>query len=79
MPRLRAVLIISVVIVLLTLNAREFRGKRRSLESAFAAAPTDDPVLALARQQAFQSQTIEQLLHMIHTLLAAILAALLWR
>jgi hypothetical protein len=33
----------------------------------------------LARHLAFQSQTNEQLLHMIHTMLAAILAALLWR
>jgi hypothetical protein len=49
------------------------------LQTEFAAAPTDDPVLALARQQAFQRQTIEQLLHMIHTMLAAILVALLWR
>jgi uncharacterized protein HemY len=76
---LRAGIIVGLVLVLLTLNAREFKAKRRSLHTQFAAAPTDDPVLALARQQAFQQQTIEQLLHMIHTMLAAILAALLWR
>ena len=76
---LRPTLIIVAVLILLTLNAREFRAKRRSLKTEFAAAPTADPVLSLARQQAFQSQTIEQLLHMIHTMLAAILAALLWR
>jgi hypothetical protein len=79
LPVLRPTLIVGGVLILLTLNAREFKSKRRTLQSEFAAAPTDDPVLALARQQAFQRQTIEQLLHMIHTLLAAILAALLWR
>jgi hypothetical protein len=79
MAVLRAVLIVGGVFILLTLNTREFKAKRRSLQAAFAAAPTDDPALALARQQAFQTQTIEQLLHMIHTLLAAILVALLWR
>jgi hypothetical protein len=75
----RALVIIGAVAVLLTLNAREFKGKRRVLEAAFAAAPIDDAALTLARAQAFQAQTNEQLLHMIHTMLAAILAALLWR
>jgi hypothetical protein len=75
----RPVVIIAAVGVLLTLNAREFKAKRRALEAAFPAMLTDDAALALARQQAFQAQTNEQLLHMIHTMLAAILAALLWR
>jgi len=74
----RPTVIIGAVGVLLTLNAWEFKAKRRVLELQFAAAPGDDPALALARGQAMQSQTIEQLLHMIHTMLAAILAALLW-
>ncbi len=76
---IRPVVIIAAVAVLLSLNAREFKAKRRGLEAVFAAAPTDDAALTLARAQAFQAQTIEQLLHMIHTMLAAILAALLWR
>jgi hypothetical protein len=77
----RAVVIVAGVVVLLSLNAREFKTKRRVLETAFAAAPSDDPALALAlaRAQAVQGQTNEQLLHMIHTMLAAILVALLWR
>jgi hypothetical protein len=79
MPALRVALIIGGVLILMTLNTLEFKSKRRTLQTEFAAAPTDDPVLALARQQALQTQTLEQLLHMIHTLLAAILAALLWR
>ncbi len=75
----RAVVIVAGVVLLLSLNAREFKAKRRVLETAFAAAPSDDPALALARAQAVQGQTNEQLLHMIHTMLAAILVALLWR
>ena len=75
----RPVVIIGGVAILLTLNAREFKAKRRALEATFAAAPSDDLGLTLARAQALQAQTNEQLLHMIHTMLAAILAALLWR
>jgi hypothetical protein len=75
----RALVIIAAVAVLLAANAREFKAKRRALEVAFPAGSDDDQALRLARQQAFQTQTNEQLLHMIHTMLAAILAALLWR
>lgn len=75
----RALVIVGCVIVLLTLNAREFKAKRRALSDEFAAAPARDMTETMARRQAFQSQTIEQLLHMIHTMLAAILAAVLWR
>jgi hypothetical protein len=76
---LRPIVIVGAVAVLLTLNAREFKAKRRALEVQFPAAAADDKAFNLARHQAFQAQTIEQLLHMIHTLLAAILAAVLWR
>ncbi len=75
----RAVVIIGAVAVLLTLNAREFKTKRQVLEAGFAAAPADEAALVLARAQAMQALANEQLLHMIHTMLAAILAALLWR
>jgi hypothetical protein len=76
---LRPALIAGTVAILLTANALEFKAKRRALETAFPADPSAALSLQLARRQAFQAQTIEQLLHMIHTLLAAILAALLWR
>jgi hypothetical protein len=76
---LRPAVIIGALVLLLVLNAREFKAKRRSLEARFTDNPADPAALQLARQQAFQSLTIEQLLHMIHTMLAAILAALLWR
>jgi len=75
----RPVVIVGAVIVLLGLNAREFKAKRRALEAQFLAMTDDGSVLQLARQRAVQAQTNEQLLHMIHTMLAAILAALLWR
>jgi hypothetical protein len=76
---IRPATIIAVVAILLFLNAREFKAKRRALEQAFPDAPAADALTRLARRQAFQSLTNEQLLHMIHTMLAAILAALLWR
>ncbi len=75
----RPVVIIGAVVILLSLNAREFRAKRRALDARFLAMPDDGASFRLARQQAVQAQTNEQLLHMIHTMLAAILAALLWR
>jgi len=75
----RPVVIVGAVIVLLGLNAREFKAKRRALEAQFLAMTEHGSVLQLARQQAVQAQANEQLLHMIHTMLAAILAALLWR
>jgi hypothetical protein len=75
----RPAVIVTAVVILLSLNAHEFRSKRRALEAQYQlgeAAGTSHP---FARQQALQAQTIEQLLHMIHTMLAAILAALLWQ
>ncbi len=75
----RPVVIVAAVVVLLGLNAWEFKAKRRTLDARFPAKPDDGAALQLARQQSFQAQTNEQLLHMIHTMLAAILAALLWR
>jgi len=75
----RPVVIVVAVVILLGLNAREFKAKRRALDAQFPSMPDDGAALQLARQQAIQAQTNEQLLHMIHTMLAAILAALLWR
>lgn len=75
---IRPFVIVGVLAILLLLNAREFKAKRRALEERFPEAAADGAALQFARQQAFQAQTIEQLLHMIHTMLAAILAALLW-
>ncbi len=70
MSMIRAVVIVGVVVMLLALNAREFVGKRAAAARDFE---------GVARAQALQGLAIEQLLHMILNLLAAILAALLWR
>lgn len=74
----RPVVIVGAVVILLGLNAREFAGKRRALASEHQAVPSDDIMIGLMRRQAAQALTNEQLLHMIHTMLAAVLVALLW-
>jgi hypothetical protein len=74
----RPIVIVGAVVILLGLNAREFAGKRRALASEHQAAPSDDIVIGLMRRQAAQALVNEQLLHMIQTMLAAILVALLW-
>lgn len=76
---IRPIVIVGAVMLLLTLNAREFAGKLRALASEHQAMPSDDLMVGLMRRQAEQALTNEQLLHMIHTMLAAILVALLWR
>ncbi len=76
---IRAIVIVGAVMLLLTLNVREFAGKRRALASEHQAVPSDDLMVGLMRRQAEQALTNEQLLHMIHTMLAAIVFALLWR
>lgn len=75
---IRPLAIIGGVVTLLLLNAWEFRAKRRALERGFRAAEAGEAPLPLVHQQLLQAQNIEQLLHMIHTMLAAILVALLW-
>ncbi len=75
----RPIVIVGAVMILLALNAREFAGKRRALAGEHQATLSDDVVVGLMRRQAVQALTNEQLLHMIHTMLAAILVALLWR
>ena len=74
----RPIVIVGAVVILLGLNAREFAGKLRALASEHQATPSDDIAVGLMRRQAAQALTNEQLLHMIHTMLAAILVALLW-
>jgi hypothetical protein len=74
----RPIVIVGAVVILLGLNAREFAGKRRALASEHQAMPSDDIMIGLMQRQAAQALTNEQLLHMIHTMLAAILVALLW-
>lgn len=66
------------VAILITLNVLEFRGKRRQDREKLAALEPDDrPEIWLARQQYLQTQNIEQVLHILNTVLIAILIAVL--
>jgi hypothetical protein len=75
---IRLALILGAVAVLIVLNVLEFRGKRRQDISNLAAMETDDrPEIWLARKQYLQTQNIEQVLHIMNTVLIAILIAVL--
>ncbi len=75
---IRPVLILGAVVILIVLNVLEFRGKRRQDRSDLAALESDDrPEILLARKQYLQTQNIEQVLHILNTVLIAILIAVL--
>jgi len=75
---IRPALILGAVAVLLVLNVLEFRDKRRQDRPKLAATESDDrPEMWLARQQYLQTQNIEQVLHILNTVLIAILIAVL--
>jgi hypothetical protein len=74
----RPTLILSVVILLIVANVIEFRGKRRGDADAIAALDHGEPGERLLVKQYRQTQNIEQLLHVIATLLFSILVTLLW-
>jgi hypothetical protein len=75
---LRPALILGVVMVLIMANVFEFRAKRRADASALAALEGGEPRERLLVKQYRQTQNIEQLLHVIATLLFSILVSLLW-
>lgn len=75
---LRPALILGVVMMLITANVIEFRAKRHADASALAALDGGEPRERLLVKQYRQTQNIEQLLHVIATLLFSILVALLW-
>ena len=62
--------------LLITANVIEFRARRRA--DAMAALEGGQPHERLLVKQHRQTQNIEQLLHVIATVLFAILVALLW-
>jgi len=74
----RPALIVGVVMLLITANVIEFRAKRRADANDIAALDGDEPRERLLVKQYRQTQNIEQLLHVISTLLFSILVALLW-
>ena len=74
----RPAIILGVVMLLITANVIEFRAKRRADANDIAALDGDEPRERLLVKQYRQTQNIEQLLHVISTLLFSILVALLW-
>ena len=76
--RLRTILILGAVAVLIVLNVLEFRGKRRADEIEMQRfTEADDPATWFARKRHATLQNIEQVLHIINTVLIAILVATL--
>ena len=75
---LRPALILGAVSVLLVLNVLEFRAKRRADQAEMARLAQDDSAEAwFARKRHATLQNIEQVLHIINTVLIAILIAIL--
>lgn len=75
---IRPGLILGALACLIVLNVVEFRGKRRrdALELA-AVGACDQPEVVLAHRQYLQTQNIEQVLHIVNSVLIAILIAVL--
>lgn len=75
---IRPSLILGALMVLIVLNVIEFQGKRRHDTQAMAAiAASDKPELMLAHRQYLQTQNIEQVLHIVNSVLIALLTAVL--
>lgn len=75
---IRPALILGALAVLISLNIIEFRGKRkRDAEELAAVASSDTPETKLAHRQYLQTQNIEQVLHIVNSVLIAILVAVL--
>jgi hypothetical protein len=75
---IRPALILGALAVLITLNVMEFRGKRkRDAQEMVAIATSDKPETVLAHRQYLQTQNIEQVLHIVNSVLIALLVAVL--
>jgi hypothetical protein len=74
----RPVVILTAVILLIAANVIEFKGKRRADGKTIGVLDNGSPQEQLMVRQYRQTQNIEQLLHVMSTLLFAILVALLW-
>ncbi|MBC7740487.1 MAG: hypothetical protein H7245_25530 [Candidatus Saccharibacteria bacterium] len=75
---IRPALILGALVVLIVLNVVEFKGKRRREAQAMAdIAASDKPELMLAHRQYLQTQNIEQVLHIMNSVLIALLIAVL--
>jgi hypothetical protein len=77
-PWLRTTLILGAVAVLVVLNVLEFRSKRRADAKEMERLADDaDPATWFARKRYVTLQNIEQVLHIMNTVLIAILVAIL--
>jgi len=75
---LRMTLILGAVAALVVLNVLEFRAKRRADEKEMQRFADDgDPATWFARKRHMTLQNIEQVLHIMNTVLIAILVAIL--
>jgi len=75
---IRPVLILGALAVFIAMNVFEFQGKRRrDAEQLAAVAESDKPELVLAHRQYLQIQNIEQVLHIVNSVLIALLIAVL--
>ena len=75
---IRPTLILGALVALIVLNVVEFKGKRRRDAQAMAAiAASDKPEVMLAHRQYLQTQNIEQVLHIVNSVLIALLIAVL--
>ncbi|MEJ6689523.1 MAG: hypothetical protein QNL02_10215 [Paracoccaceae bacterium] len=75
---IRPVLILGALVLLIVLNVLEFKGKRkRDATDKVAITASSDPAVILAHKQYLQTQNIEQVAHIIKSVLIAILLAVL--
>ncbi len=75
---IRPALILGALAILIALNVIEFRGKRkRDARELASVAASDQPHMFLAHRQYLQTQNIEQVLHIVNSVLIAILIAVL--
>jgi hypothetical protein len=75
---IRPALILGALAVLITLNVIEFNGKRkRDRQEMAAIVASEKPELILAHRQYLQTQNIEQVLHIVNSVLIALLIAVL--
>jgi hypothetical protein len=75
---IRPVFILGALVLLIVSNVLEFKGKRkRDATDKVAITASSDPAVILAHKQYLQTQNIEQVAHIINSVLIAILLAVL--
>jgi hypothetical protein len=75
---IRPALILGALVILIVLNVIEFAGKRkRDAQDLAGVAASDRPEIILAYKQYLQTQNIEQVIHIVNSVLIALLIAVL--